>query len=123
MAKTKVTLRVGGTLAQAAARVAETWKRAERGARTIPQDNVTFVSWPALAAVMTEKRHALLRHLLHHPAPGVRPLARALDRDYKRVHDDVQALLAAGLIERDGRILRTRQAEITATIDLRKAAA
>lgn len=100
-------VQVGGSLQAAARRVVDTWHRAERGGRVVPQDNVTFLSWSALAAVMTDRRHELLRHLRRKPEPGIRALARALGRDYKRVYEDVQALAAVGLVEKDGWRLRT----------------
>jgi predicted transcriptional regulator len=50
---------------------------------------------------MTSKRFELLRHLRRNPAASVAALARSLGRDYKRVHEDVDALESAGLIERD----------------------
>lgn len=97
---TKRTLIVGGNLEEAAKRVAEAWHRAEEGERVEPEDNVTFVSWSALASVMSDKRHELLKHLHRHPAPSLRALARALGRDYKRVYEDVAALASVGLVER-----------------------
>jgi predicted transcriptional regulator len=33
---------------------------------------------------------------------SIRGVARALDRDIKRVHDDVTALMEWGLVEKDG---------------------
>lgn len=107
---------VGGDLAGAAKRVADTWNRAERGEKVTPQDNVTFVSWSALASVMTDKRHELLRHLHRHPAPSVSALARDLRRDYKRVHEDVAALTRIGLVEKKDDKLRADYAEIRAVI-------
>lgn len=97
----KKTIIVGGTLRDAAARVAETWHRAERGEPLEPQDTITFQNWSALAAVMTERRYELLRHLHDQSAPSIRALARDLGRDFKRVHEDVSALESIGLIERD----------------------
>lgn len=114
---------VGGSLLGAAKRVAEAWHRAERGEAVEPQDNVTFLSWSALASVMSDKRHELLRHLHERPEPSIRALARALGRDYKRVHDDVTALAAIGLIEREGKMLRADYAEIRTSISLREDAA
>ncbi len=72
---------VGGTLKGAAARVADAWRRAERGEAVETQDNVTFVSWSALASHMTEKRYELLRrlherHRRQHPRFGARPRPR-----------------------------------------------
>jgi predicted transcriptional regulator len=46
----------------------------------------------------------------------VAELARALGRDYKRVHEDIEALAAAGLIERGEAGLRTAYDKIRATI-------
>lgn len=63
-------------LDDAAKRFAEVWKKAERGEAVEPEDNVSFVSWSALSAVMTDKRHELLRHLHRNPAPSMRALAR-----------------------------------------------
>jgi predicted transcriptional regulator len=92
---------VGGTLRDAAKRVGDTWKAALRGETPEAQDNVTFVSWSALSSVMTDKRHALLKHLHQHPEKSIRALSRGLGRDFKRVHEDVTALENVGLIARD----------------------
>lgn len=109
---------VGGTLEDAARRVAEAWNKAARGEAVEPEDNVTFVSWSALSTVMTDRRHELLRHLHRAPAPSLRSLARDLGRDYKRVHADVAALAAVGLIRRDGRTLRADYSAIETRIML-----
>jgi predicted transcriptional regulator len=118
----KKRIRVGGGLQEAAQRVATAWRRAARGEKVEPQDNVTFASWSALAAVMTDKRHELLRHLHREPAPSIRALARALGRDYKRVHVDVEALTAASLVEQRGGLLRADYDEIQAVIRVKDAA-
>ncbi|MGB8816975.1 MAG: hypothetical protein WCC66_03545 [Rhizobiaceae bacterium] len=115
---------VGGTLRDAANRVGEAWKAALRGEPPEVQDNVTFVTWSALSSVMTDKRHALLRHLHLHPEKSIRALSRGLSRDFKRVHEDVIALEGVGLIERDeDGSLTARYAQIQATILLETAAA
>ncbi len=119
----KKTVQVGGSLQEAAQRVATAWRRAARGQKVVPQDNVTFLSWSALASVMTDRRHELLSYLRAHPTSGIRPLARALGRDYKRVHEDVRALIAVGLVENDGGALRTDFDEIHATIKVGDVAA
>ncbi len=107
---------VGGSLKDAAARVADAWRRAERGEKVVAEDNITFLSWSALASHMTDKRYELLRHLHRHPAVSIRALARDLGRDFKRIHEDVTALEAIGLIERDGTMLRADYDEIRASI-------
>jgi predicted transcriptional regulator len=95
----KKTITVGGTLRDAAGRLANSWERAERGEALEPQEHVTFVSWSALASAMTDKRFELLRHLREHPAATIRGLARELGRDFKRVHEDLTALSQIGLVE------------------------
>lgn len=109
---------VGGTLADAAARIAETWRRAERGEPVETQDNVTFVSWSALASRMTDKRYEILRRVHRHPAVSIRSLARDLGRDFKRVYEDVKALESIGLIERADGLIRADYNEILASIRL-----
>ena len=49
----------------------------------------------------TPRRLELLRHVHRQPTRSVRALAQALGRDYRRVHEDVQALVDAGLLDRD----------------------
>lgn len=60
-----------------------------------------FESPAALFRVLTPKRWALLETLQARGAMGVRALARVIERDVRRVHDDVCALLEVGLIEKD----------------------
>ncbi len=107
---------VGGTLEEAASRVARAWKGAAEGGGADGSDTTTFVSWSALASVMTDKRHELLRHLHRTPAPSIRALARDLGRDFKRVHEDVAALEKAGLLERRDGALHADYSEIQAAI-------
>ena len=95
MSKT-VKLHVGDRFDAVAERFTQAWHRAERG-EAVDEDHLTFVSWEALSRVMTSKRFELLRHLHRHPAASVAVLARSLGRDYKRVHQDVEALATAGL--------------------------
>jgi len=113
---TKRTIIAGGSLEDAARRVADAWHRAERGEVREAEDNVTFVSWSGLASVMTDRRHDILRHLHARPAPSVRALARALGRDYRRVHADVAALESVGLVERDAEGLHADYDEIRTVI-------
>src|SRR6266567_8633449 len=100
MAETKII--VGGGLEEDAAAFLDAWRRAERGERVerVDETVLAFESWEALAAVMTGERYRLLRHVHLHPEPSVSALARALGRQYRRVHADVAALEQAGLIDR-----------------------
>lgn len=83
-----------------AARVTEAWHQAERGEAVDGGHHMSFTAWERLAAVLTAKRLELLRHLHRNPAVSIAALARDLGRDYRRVHDDVEILTNAGLIDR-----------------------
>lgn len=59
-----------------------------------------FESPAALFRAITPKRWELIEALQTNGPLGVRALARALHRDVKRVHEDAQALIGVGLIEK-----------------------
>ena len=113
----KLEIHVGGTLEDMKRRVADAVKRAKRG-EAVREEHVNFESWEALASVMTTKRFEMLRHLHRQPEASVASLARSLKRDYKRVHEDVEALSQAGLIERSDHGLRAEYDEIRTQIAL-----
>jgi predicted transcriptional regulator len=108
---------VGEGFDAVAKRVADAWRRAERG-ETVREDHLTFVSWSALSSTMTGKRLELLRHLHRKPEASVAALARSLGRDYKRVHEDIEALAAVGLVERGADGLKAEYDEIRAVVSL-----
>ena len=98
-----------------AARFVDAWHRAASGAE-VDERHLSFESWDGLSRVMTGRRLELLRHLRRHPTASIAALARALQRDYKRVHEDVEVLAAAGLLTRDATGLRIGYDEIRTTI-------
>jgi predicted transcriptional regulator len=96
---TAIDLHVGYDPAAAKARVLSAIHRAESG--TIDaESHVTFESWEGLTRTLSGKRLDLLRYVRREPTATVAALARALGRDYKRVHEDVEILVGAGLLER-----------------------
>jgi predicted transcriptional regulator len=97
MSDVKIT--VGGAMEDEAARqFVDAWHRAERG-DSFHERHLAFESWETLARVLTGKRMELLRYVRRHNVTSVRALAKALERDYSNVHADVQALMAAGLLD------------------------
>lgn len=102
MAKT-VQVHVGETLESAGQRFLDGWRRAERGELTAQNAelHVGFSDWETMVRTLSPKRLELLRHLHQNPARNIKALATALGRDYRRVHEDVEALENAGLLERD----------------------
>ena len=114
---TKLEIHVGGGFAASKKRVLGAVARRKAG-RSAPEDHITFDSWETLAGLMTTKRFELLRHLRRQPEVSVAALARSLRRDYKRVHNDVEALSQAGLIDRGDAGLRADYDEIRTRIAL-----
>jgi predicted transcriptional regulator len=113
-----IDLHAGYDPAASKARVLAAIRRAEVGPVT-PESHVTFESWEGLARALSGKRLELLRQVRRAPAASVADLARTLRRDYKRVHEDVEILSAAGLIERmDDGGLRAGYDEIRTHISL-----
>ena len=95
----KVKITVGGAFEdEAAGRFTDAWHRAEHG-ESFRERHLTFESWDALVRVLTSKRMERLRYVRRHKVGSVRALAKALGRDYSNVHADVQALIAAGLLD------------------------
>ena len=108
---------VGGTAEDDADAFLDAVERAERGER-VHERVMSFQSWEGLASVMTGERYRLLRHLHAHPEPSVSALARALGRQYRRVHEDVTILEGAGLLARNETSVWTTADTIQAEIRL-----
>lgn len=82
------------------------WKAALRqtgrsaSARTYQGEVLNFESPGVFFGRMTERRWAIVRALQGQGEIALRELARRVERDVKRVHDDVQQLIELGLVER-----------------------
>jgi predicted transcriptional regulator len=100
VSKGQVRVHVGEALEDIGARAIDAWHRMERG-EAVREKHVSFETWETMVRVLSPKRLELLRHLHRAPAKNIRALAQALGRDYRRVHEDVEALQAAGLLDRD----------------------
>jgi len=118
----KATIRIrrdtDAVLKEMGTRFVKTWKSGKSAG-----DVLTFESPAALFRALTPKRWELIERLQGLGPCSVRGLARALDRDVKRVHEDVMALIGHGLIARadDGRV-RVPYDVIHADFDLRSVA-
>lgn len=88
-----------GTLEDMGRRFIDAWHRAESG-DAVNETCVTFHDLPTLLAALTPKRLDLLRYVRHHQVRTVKALATDLRRDYKNVHQDVEALTRLGLLAR-----------------------
>jgi predicted transcriptional regulator len=68
---------------------------------------ISFPSLELLWKVITPRRWEMLRAMAGSGPLAIRALARQVGRDVKTVHGDVQALIAAGVLDRtdDGQVL------------------
>lgn len=96
---TKATLRIrrdtGAVLSEMGKRFTAAWRSGRSAGHVF-----TFESPAALFRVLSPKRWELIERLQSVGPTSVRGLARALERDVKRVHEDVGALIEVGLIEK-----------------------
>lgn len=90
-----------GSLDDMGQRFANAYRKAQAGEQ-VEERHITFLSLDAMMSALTPKRLELLRYLHSQSVDSVAALARALARDYKRVHEDVSTLEAAGLVVREG---------------------
>lgn len=118
----RVTIRIQRHTDPALARMGERFIKAWKTGRSAG-DTIEFESPAALFRVLTPKRWELIERLQAIGPSSVRGLARALERDVKRVHEDVGTLAEYGLITRtdDGRF-RVPYDLIRAEFDLRAVA-
>lgn len=113
----EINVQVGGDLSDDLAAFTQAWKRVETGdLRT--ERILAFESWEGLSAVLTGERYRLLRHLHSHPEKSVNALARALHRQYRRVHEDVTVLERAGLVDRSAGGVATTADKLSAVVVL-----
>ena len=69
-----------------------------------PQGNhISFLSVEQMWRTLSPKRAEVLRAMTSQGAMSIREVARRVGRDIKAVHGDVHALLAAGMIEHEGK--------------------
>ncbi len=94
--KLTITLRAGWNAALSAAGKAAPGA-SDRG------ETLDFPTPAAFFSRLTERRWDIVNAVQQAGQMGVRELARHVGRDVKRVHEDAQALVALGLLERTGR--------------------
>jgi len=102
-----------GTAEDMGKRFVNAWKRAEQG-ESVSETNITFPDLEALLTALTPKRLQLLRYVRHHHVRNIKSLADDLHRDYKNVHNDVEALARLGLLSRTSESVVAPYAEVDA---------
>jgi len=98
----EVKIVIGGSAEHMGRRFIERWKQAEAGDLTPAEPVLIFKDLKTFKSVISDQRVALLEALFKSgSARSIRALAKSLDRDYRRVHDDVRTLIDAGLIRQE----------------------
>jgi len=84
------------------AHMAQWAERAKHGLATgeYQGEYLNFSSAGQFFRELTPNRWAMVNHMLGAGVVGVRALARQLDRDVRRVHEDAAVLVELGLLER-----------------------
>ncbi|SOE66805.1 hypothetical protein SAMN05446927_3151 [Caballeronia arationis] len=113
---TKLNVHVGGAR-DMGRRFASAFNRAQADEK-LEERHVTFLSLEEMLAALSPKRLEMLRHLHRESAESVKALALALNRDYKRVYEDVAILENAGLIVREEGRLTAPWDALTAEVSL-----
>jgi predicted transcriptional regulator len=103
------------SLEESGRRFIDAWHRAESGER-VQKEHLSFESLEGLLATLSPKRLELVRFVRRRPNLSIAAVARALGRDYKRVHGDVRALEMAGLLEEDEAGLRAPYSGVDAQL-------
>jgi predicted transcriptional regulator len=102
-------------LATAGRRFVDAWRRAESG-EPAHEEDLSFGSLEGLLATLSPKHIELVRFIRRRPNLTIAAIARELGRDCKRVHVDIRALEAAGLLEEDEKGLRAPFAGVEAQL-------
>lgn len=101
----KLTIRIrkdtNAALKEMGDRFVKAWKTGKSAG-----DSIEFESPAAMFRVLTPKRWELIERLQAIGPSSVRGLARELERDVKRVHEDVGELIECGIVSRtqDGKV-------------------
>ena len=94
-----------GSIEEMGKRFVDAWRKLEQG-EAVDETHLTFFDLGAMVSTLSPKRLALLRYVRQHSAESIADVAKNLGRDYKRVHEDVAALVHAGLLVRDEKGIR-----------------
>lgn len=106
-----------GTIDDMGRRFVDAWKRASAG-DAVDETHLTFLNFETMLATLSPKRLELLRHARRSGPLSIKAITEGLGRDYKNVHSDVQALLVAGLLRKEGACLVAPWGEVSASLEL-----
>ena len=106
-----------GTIDDMGRRFVDAWKRASAG-EAVDETHLTFLDFETMLTTLSPKRLELLRYARRSGPLSIKAIAEGLGRDYKNVHSDVQALLIAGLLRKEGARIVAPWDEVSASLEL-----
>jgi predicted transcriptional regulator len=101
MKKKILHVRAGEPATASLARARATMQSLQAGKRSEPYFGIGFESMAQMLATFTPRRLDLLATLREQGPTTIAALARALKRDYKNVHGDINALVEWLAVDRD----------------------
>ncbi len=96
----KLVITVGETVETANRRLFENVGRAKAGEPVEVDTRINFADAKTMFAMLNANRFGVLTFVADHHPKSINAIATGLGRGYRRVHEDVQALLDLGLIDR-----------------------
>lgn len=97
-------------------------KALEAGKAVQAQESLSFPTWEALHRILTPKRLAIIEALAGMGTMSAREVSRIVDRDFKNVHTDIEALVNAGVIEKTAKGVEFPYDGLHLEMDIGKAA-
>ena len=96
----KLVITVGETVETANQRLFENVRRAKAGEPVEADARINFADEKTMFTMLNGIRFDVLTFVADHHPKSINAIATGLGRGYRRVHEDVQALLNLGLIDR-----------------------
>lgn len=96
----KLVITVGETVEAANLRLFENVGRAKAGEPVEVDTRINFADAKTMFSMLNGNRFDVLAFVADHHPKSINAIATGLGRGYRRVHEDVQALLNLGLIDR-----------------------
>jgi predicted transcriptional regulator len=96
----KLVITVGETVETANQRLFQNVRRAKAGEPVEADARINFADAKTMFTMLNGNRFDVLTFVADHHPKSINAIATGLGRGYRRVHEDVQALLNLGLIDR-----------------------
>ena len=96
----KLVITVGETVEAANRRLFENVRRAKAGEQVEVDTRINFADAKTMFTMLNGNRFDVLTFVADHHPKSINAIATGLGRGYRRVHEDVQALLNLGLMDR-----------------------